>query len=81
VKCGILGADFTKYNPGEGFCSHLKPKQHVCCSSGDLPDFRPQPNEDGSCKAYQIQANDNCDSLAAEYSLEKEDLKKFNKNT
>jgi hypothetical protein len=81
VKCGISGADFTKYNPGEGFCSHLKPKQHVCCSSGDLPDFRPQPNEDGSCKAYQIQADDNCDSLAAEYSLEKEDLEKFNKNT
>ncbi|GIK06329.1 hypothetical protein Aspvir_001976 [Aspergillus viridinutans] len=81
VKCGISGADFTKYNPGEGFCSNLKPKQHVCCSSGDLPDFRPQPNEDGSCKAYQIQADDNCDSLAAEYSLEEEDLEKFNKNT
>ncbi|PYI01817.1 chitinase [Aspergillus sclerotiicarbonarius CBS 121057] len=81
VKCGISGADFTKYNPGADFCSKLKPKQHVCCSSGDLPDFRPQPNEDGSCKAYQVQAGDNCDSLAAEYSLKLDDLEAFNKNT
>ncbi|THC95862.1 hypothetical protein EYZ11_004640 [Aspergillus tanneri] len=81
VKCGISGADFTKYNPGTDFCSKLKPKQHVCCSSGDLPDFRPQPNQDGSCKAYQVQANDNCDSLATECSLKMDDLEEFNRNT
>ncbi|RAK98081.1 glycoside hydrolase [Aspergillus ibericus CBS 121593] len=81
VKCGISGADCTKYNPGADFCSTLKPKQHVCCSSGDLPDLRPQPNKDGSCKTHQIQANDNCASLAAEHSLEIADLEKFNKNT
>ena len=28
VRCGISGADFTKYNPG--ICATLKPKQHVC---------------------------------------------------
>ncbi|GES66671.1 hypothetical protein ATETN484_0016021800 [Aspergillus terreus] len=81
VKCGISGADFTKYNPDAAFCSTLKPKQHVCCSSGDLPDFRPQPNEGGSCKAYQVKADDNCDSLAAEYSLSMDELEEFNKNT
>ncbi|RAH55255.1 chitinase [Aspergillus piperis CBS 112811] len=81
VKCGISGADFTKYNPGSDFCSTLKPKQHVCCSDGNLPDLRPQPNEDGSCKAYQVQADDNCDSLAAEYSLSSDDFENFNKDT
>ncbi|KAI9040038.1 uncharacterized protein KD926_008601 [Aspergillus affinis] len=80
-KCGISAADFTKYNPGSKFCSTLKPKQHVCCSKGELPDFRPKPNEDGSCKSYKIQEGDNCDNLAAEYSLSKKDLEDFNKKT
>ncbi|KAL2821615.1 chitinase [Aspergillus granulosus] len=81
VKCGISPADFTKYNPGVDFCSNLKPKQHVCCSEGDLPDFAPKPNADGSCSTYQVQADDNCDNIAAEYSLEREDIEEFNKNT
>lgn len=80
-KCGISPADFTKYNPGENFCKNLKPNQHVCCSTGDLPDFSPKPNEDGSCKTHLVTGVDNCDSLAAEYSLTKEDLEEFNKNT
>ncbi|KAK5799831.1 hypothetical protein VI817_002043 [Penicillium citrinum] len=81
VKCGISPADFTKYNPGSTFCSNLKAKQHVCCSQGTLPDYSPKPNADGSCFAYQAQKDDNCDNLAAEYSLTKEDLEEFNKNT
>lgn len=80
-KCGISPADFTKYNPGEDFCKNLKPKQHVCCSSGDLPDFSPKPNEDGSCSTHKVTGVDNCDNLAAEYSLTREDLEEFNKNT
>lgn len=80
TTCGISPADFTKVNPGSDFCSTLRPKQHVCCSSGDLPDFRPQPNEDGSCNSYPVQANDNCDNLAAEYSLTRQDLEDFNEN-
>jgi hypothetical protein len=80
-KCGISTADFMKYNPGSTFCNNLKAKQHVCCSSGDLPDFSPQPNADGSCHAYQVQGDDNCDNLAAEYSLTREELEDFNKNT
>ncbi|KAE8152020.1 chitinase [Aspergillus avenaceus] len=81
VKCGISPADFTRYNPGVDFCSKLRPKQHVCCSSGNLPDFRPQPNKDGSCKSYQVRADENCDGIAAEYSLTQQDLEDFNKNT
>ncbi|KAL2868998.1 uncharacterized protein BJX67DRAFT_387104 [Aspergillus lucknowensis] len=81
AACGITPAEFTEYNPGDDFCSTLKPKQHVCCSEGDLPDFSPKPNEDGSCFTYTIQANDNCDSLGAEYSLTEDNLEEYNTNT
>ncbi|KAF7126015.1 hypothetical protein CNMCM5793_002374 [Aspergillus hiratsukae] len=81
AKCGISPADFTKYNPGEDFCSTLKPKQHVCCSEGTLPDLSPKPNEDGSCYTYQVKQDDNCDNLAAEYSLTRDALEEFNQNT
>ncbi|KAL4811649.1 glycoside hydrolase superfamily [Aspergillus spinulosporus] len=80
-KCGISGAEFTQYNPGKDFCAKLMPKQHVCCSKGDLPDFSPKPNEDGSCFTYQVKENDNCDNLAAQFSLTRDDLEDFNKNT
>ncbi|KAL4745304.1 hypothetical protein BDW72DRAFT_211523 [Aspergillus terricola var. indicus] len=80
-RCGISGADFTEYNPGDDFCATLKPGQHVCCSEGTLPDFSPDPNEDGSCFTYTIQTDDNCADLAAQYSLDQEDLEEFNKNT
>ncbi|KAF5485943.1 Killer toxin subunits alpha/beta [Colletotrichum fructicola] len=79
VKCGISGADFEKFNPG--ICSKLKPKQHVCCSSGTLPDFSPKPGADGSCFAYDVQQDDNCANLGAEYSLTNEEIESFNKNT
>jgi hypothetical protein len=81
TKCGISGYDFTRYNPGSSFCSTLKPMQHACCTSGDLPDFRPTPNPDGSCHSYQVRSNDNCAKLAAEYGLTVENLESFNKNT
>ncbi|CAG8109170.1 unnamed protein product, partial [Penicillium nalgiovense] len=81
TKCGISAADFTKYNPATNFCSTLKPGQHVCCSSGTMPDFAPKPNADGSCATYTIQPDDNCADLAAQYSLTTQDLEDFNTNT
>lgn len=81
VKCGISPADFAKHNSGSKFCSTLRPKQHVCCSSGDLPNFSPKPNADGSCHSYQVQENDNCDDLAAQFSLTRRRLESFNKKT
>jgi GH18 family chitinase len=81
TRCRISPANFTKYNPGASFCANLKPKQHVCCSSGSLPDFSPSPNADGTCYAYQAKANDNCDDLAAQFSLTREKIENFNKNT
>lgn len=81
TKCGIAPADFTKYNSNPNLCSNLKPGQHVCCSSGTLPDFAPKPNPDGSCATYTIQQDDNCDDLAAEYSLKMADIEDFNQKT
>jgi GH18 family chitinase len=80
-KCGISPSDFTKYNPGDDFCAKLMPKQHACCSSGDMPDFSPKQNSDGSCHTYQVKTDDNCDNLAAEYSLTKKDIEGFNEKT
>ncbi|KAF4961834.1 hypothetical protein FSARC_10042, partial [Fusarium sarcochroum] len=80
-RCGISASDFTKYNPGSKFCAELVPKQHVCCSKGELPDLRPSKNSDGSCHAYTVQENDNCAGIAVENGLKLEDLEKFNKQT
>ena len=79
VKCGISGADFDKYNPG--ICGSLKPKQHVCCSKGTLPDLWPKPNSDGLCFSYKVQNDDNCANLEAEYGLTNKEIEGFNKNT
>ncbi|KAI1120979.1 hypothetical protein F5Y10DRAFT_289094 [Nemania abortiva] len=80
-KCGISGSDFTKYNPQENLCSALVPYQHVCCSSGILPDFTPKPNSDGSCATYIVVNDDSCSAIAAANSLTVDDLESFNKNT
>ena len=80
-KCGISGSEFTKYNTGSGFCSLLKPGQHVCCSAGVLPDFRPKANADGTCFVYYVARDDNCANIAAANSLTTDDLEKFNKQT
>ncbi|KAK4098179.1 glycoside hydrolase family 18 protein [Parathielavia hyrcaniae] len=80
-RCGISGHDFMTYNPGSSVCSTLMLMQHVCCSSGDLPDFRPKPNADGSCYSYETLSGDNCAALAAAHSLTIQILDDFNKKT
>ncbi|KOS19727.1 Killer toxin subunits alpha/beta [Escovopsis weberi] len=81
TRCGVSPTDFTKYNPAKDLCAKLVPKQHVCCSKGDLPDFRPQKNSDGSCASYQVSTGDNCGDIAAANGLEMSDLEDFNKKT
>jgi hypothetical protein len=81
TKCGISGADFTKYNSASNFCSTLAPGQHVCCSAGTLPDFSPKPNSDGSCASYTIVADDTCSGLAAARSLTVSQIESFNTQT
>ena len=81
TKCGISGADFTKYNSGTTFCSTLRVGQRACCSSGTLPDVRPKPNADGTCASYLVKAGDWCDSIAAANGLTVKELESLNQNT
>ncbi|KAK9855849.1 hypothetical protein MYU51_001467 [Penicillium brevicompactum] len=81
TRCGISGADFTKYNSAKGFCSKLKPGQHVCCSSGTLPDFSPKPNDDGSCATTTVGDGESCSTIAAANSLTEKDIDGFNQKT
>lgn len=80
-RCGISGANFTKYNPGKNFCSTLKPGQRVCCSTGTLPDIRPKPKPDGTCASRIVKSGDNCAAIAAANGLKIADLETFNKKT
>ncbi|KAF2688552.1 carbohydrate-binding module family 50 protein [Lentithecium fluviatile CBS 122367] len=77
-KCGISGADLTKYNPDPKLCSTLAPGQPVCCSSGSLPDLKPKPNADGTCATYRVMTDDTCDVLAASNGIKTEDIDKWN---
>ncbi|KAM7213574.1 hypothetical protein V8F06_011071 [Rhypophila decipiens] len=80
-KCGISGADFTKYNPSSTLCGNLKEGQAVCCSSGTLPDLSPKPGADGSCASYTVQAQDYCQKIAATNMITMAQLDEYNKNT
>lgn len=81
TKCGISGADFTKYNSASTLCSTLQPGQHVCCSSGPLPNFTQKPSSDGTCAVYTVKAGDYCYKIASSYGLTPDKLESFNKNT
>lgn len=81
TKCGISPSDFTKYNPDSKLCSSLMPLQHVCCSSGTLPDFTPKKNSDGSCASYAVVQDDTCSAIAAAHSLTVDQIESFNKKT
>lgn len=81
-RCGISGHEFTQYNSYDStLCANLQPQQHVCCTPGDLPDFSPKPQPDGTCATHTIEAGDSCAALAAANSLDQEELENFNKNT
>lgn len=57
------------------------PGQHVCCSAGTLPDFRPKPNADGTCASHYVESGENCAALGAANSLTNAEIESFNKNT
>ncbi|KAK4034272.1 hypothetical protein C8A01DRAFT_39279 [Parachaetomium inaequale] len=80
-KCGISGADFATFNPSSTLCSTLQVDQHVCCSAGDLPDFRPQPSPDGTCATYTVQAGDYCALIASNNYITADDIESFNHQT
>jgi LysM repeat protein len=80
-KCGISGADFTKYNPAPNLCSALTVGERVCCSSGTLPDITPKKNVNGSCATYTVQSGDYCSLIAASNGLTVTQVEGFNDNT
>ncbi|KAK8116047.1 Glycoside hydrolase [Apiospora sp. TS-2023a] len=80
-RCGVSEKDFMKYNTRKDLCPSLQPLEHVCCSAGDMPDFRPKPHSDGSCDTYKVGNNDYCASIAAAKSLTVKELESFNKKT
>ncbi|KAI0476854.1 class V chitinase Chi100 [Xylaria cf. heliscus] len=81
AECGITPATFTNYNPGSTLCSTLVPGQHVCCSSGTLPDYTPSPYKNGTCYTYTVIKGDSCSSLAASYDITEDNIETWNANT
>lgn len=69
------------YNPQPNLCSTLQPGQHVCCTSGTLPNYAPQPNSDGSCSAYNVVAGDTCSQIAASHSITIANIENWNSQT
>lgn len=80
-KCGISAADFMKANTKTNLCSTLAVGQHVCCTSGKMPDFKPKPDAKGNCAVYTTKKDDTCAAIAAARDLKVTDLETFNKNT
>ncbi|KAF7128464.1 hypothetical protein CNMCM5793_003194 [Aspergillus hiratsukae] len=80
-KCGLTPQDFAKVNTGPKLCGTLKAGQHVCCTRGKMPDFRPKPNRDGSCNTYTTKTDDDCSMLAAAHNVTVANIEDFNKKT
>lgn len=80
-ECGITPAKFTEYNSDKKLCSSLQVGQHVCCSAGDLPDFTPKPEPDGTCASVLVKEGDFCSSIASANGITVKDLESFNKKT
>ncbi|KAJ2980185.1 hypothetical protein NQ176_g2789 [Zarea fungicola] len=81
ARCGITQDNLQQFNPQSNFCSTLQLNQYVCCSSGSLPDFSPQPGKDGSCASYTVKAGDFCSAIATSHSTTVDRLESANKNT
>ncbi|KAJ0426708.1 hypothetical protein BJY00DRAFT_1086 [Aspergillus carlsbadensis] len=79
-RCGITQDELKEYN-GDAVCDAVQVGDYVCCSPGDLPDFSPQPNPDGSCQTYTIQTGDICDTIANANSMTVDQINDRNGNT
>ncbi|KAJ5261058.1 hypothetical protein N7478_011653 [Penicillium angulare] len=81
ATCGITLAELEEYNPGSTFCNDLVQGQHVCCSSGTLPDYTPSTYSNGTCYTYTVVQDDTCSGLSAEYDITATDIEKWNTDT
>lgn len=79
-RCNITQESLVKFNRKD-LCSTLLVGDYVCCSSGDLPDFTPQPNPDGSCKTHQVDSGESCDAIARANSMTVSHINSRNKKT
>ncbi|KAH7091198.1 glycoside hydrolase superfamily [Paraphoma chrysanthemicola] len=58
-RCGISQDQLKQYNGGKSnFCDLIIKGEYYCCSAGNLPDFSPQPNGDGTCKTHKVMSTD-----------------------
>lgn len=64
-RCDISQDELSSYNSEPFSCKSIKAGDYVCCSMGTLPDFSPQPQENGECASYMVRSGDTCSSLAA----------------
>jgi chitinase len=80
-RCGISLDDFETYNGGADFCNTLVVGEYACCSAGTLPDFSPQPQANGDCSTYTIQANDICSAIAAANTMTTDQIEARNTDT
>jgi chitinase len=81
TRCGITQTQLISYNNDANLCSDLQVGQYICCSSGTLPDFTPQPNADGTCKSYTVKSGDYCAAIAQANTMTVTDIENRNKNT
>ncbi|KAJ6035923.1 hypothetical protein N7540_000202 [Penicillium herquei] len=79
-ECGITLAEFESYNSGTNL-SDIQAGQHLCCTSGTLPDYTPSADSDGNCYAYTVQTDDTCSALAAAYDITVNEIETWNNGT
>ncbi|OBT85619.1 hypothetical protein VE02_05173 [Pseudogymnoascus sp. 03VT05] len=80
-RCAITQAQLISYNNANLCITTLQVGQYVCCSSGTLPDFTPQPNADGTCKSYTVKSGDYCAAIAQANTMTVAAIESRNKNT
>ncbi|KAL4804670.1 glycoside hydrolase superfamily [Aspergillus unguis] len=76
-RCGITQTELKKYN-GDSVCDNPIVGDYVCCSTGDLPDFSPQPDDDGNCYVHIVQEHDLCSTIAEANQMDADDIDGYN---
>jgi chitinase len=80
-RCKITQDELVEYNGDiSDLCNSVQAGQYLCCSSGTLPDFSPQPNEDGSCKTVTFSGKF-CGEIAQENHMTADQIEERNKKT
>lgn len=77
-RCGITQDELITYNPADDFCDTLQQDQYVCCTEGSLA---PQPDNNGNCYVYIVQADDLCDTIAKANRMLASDIPDYNSLT